>query len=153
MKRWAWWLMVFAGGLAQAENDTALMEKSFVILRSTPKYAEAKSGAEEASKALGVKLDLRGLAEDKKTGLTFSRKSCMEGPMQEFPCYWSRGKNDDGEYLSVEYSSAYKDMKPGLYVVVAYSGAKKEASPVLKKILAKYKDAYTKIVHIYMAGE
>lgn len=129
------------------------VKKYFVILASTTDYKKAKAKAEKVNQDLKFKLDLRSLIPDKKIGLSFDKSKCLEGPTQEFPCYNPRGKFDDGEYLSVEYSNSYKEMKSGFYIVVAYSGEKKTAETELKKIKPTYNDAYLKVIKIYMAGE
>lgn len=145
--------LLSVAALASDELPSSTIEKSLVILRSSGNYSAAAKTAKEASQSLGIKLNLRGLSPNKKTGLTFSKESCMSGPIQEFPCYQARGKNDDGEYLSVEFSSEYKEMRPGLFIVVAYSGDKTGAQDTLKKSKSKFKDAYIKTVKRYMAGE
>ncbi|MEZ0391422.1 MAG: hypothetical protein ACAH59_04355 [Pseudobdellovibrionaceae bacterium] len=129
------------------------IKKYFVILASSQDYENAKATAEKSSQDLKIKLDLRGLNPDKKSGLSFDKKTCLEGPTQEFPCYNQRGKFDDGEYISIEYSNSYKEMKPGLYIVVAFSGEKKLAGTELKKIKRTHQDAYLKEIKVYMAGE
>ncbi len=146
-------LLLFAPPLVAQEMPNPLVAKSFVILASSPQYEVAKTSAEKASQTLKIKLELRGLLPNAKTGLTADKQMCLASQFQEFPCYQARGKYDDGEYISIEYSSAYKEMKRGLFIVLAYSGEKKEAASILKKIKTTFKDAYIKPVKIYMAGE
>ncbi len=146
-------LLLFARSTIAQEMPNPLVAKSFVIIASSSQYEVAKTIAEKASQTVKIKLELRGLLPNTKTGLTADKKNCLESLFQEFPCYQARGKYDDGEYVSIEHSSAYKEMKHGLFIVIVYSGEKKEAAIMLKKIKTTFKDAYIKPVKIYMAGE
>jgi hypothetical protein len=128
-------------------------EKSFVILMSTKSYDNARKVAEEASKSLKIKLNSRGLSPHIITGLTFDEKTCLAPPIEDYPCYVRREKYDDGEYISIEYSTEYKEMKPGYYIVIAFSGDKKTTITVLSKSKTHFKDASQKTVKIYMPGE
>lgn len=129
--------------------------KQIIIIRSTPKYEEALATAKSAAKQLGKKLDLRELQPNAKTGLTLSEAACKTGGSDEkdFPYYPARGdgnaENDD--YISVEYSSAYKNLSGGYYIVVAgiqdVSG--QEAEAVLAKVKTVFKDAYGKRTMIW----
>ncbi|HEY4187919.1 MAG TPA: hypothetical protein VGP07_22780 [Polyangia bacterium] len=127
------------------------MTKSFVILKSTSSYRDARSFADVAARDLNVKLDLRGLARSSKLGLTFSRSQCI-GDFGEFPCYAPRGRFDDGVYVSVEYSTGYKGFKKGLYIVVLANGSTgaDEVRNALQKAKAKYADAYVKDTAVYL---
>lgn len=111
---------------AQDSVDSYLAErtvtKEFLILKSTRDYDEALAGAREASKRLNLKLDLRGLAPHKETGLTFSREECAKDPLYPYPSHLPRGRFDDGEYVSVEFSSGYQGFAEGYYLVMAASG-------------------------------
>jgi hypothetical protein len=140
-------------GYAEQSIDTEV-KKSLVIISSTKDYSIALKIAKEASKTTAIPLNLRDLLENKKTGLSFDKKICMEGPIQEYPCYQKRGKFDDGKYISIEYSSDYKEMTPKLYIVIIYSGEDVNvAKSTLEKVKSLYKDAFLKNVKIYMAGE
>jgi hypothetical protein len=125
--------------------------KSFVILGSTTSYADAKKLASAGARLLETKLDLRGLSPDKRTGLTFSRKVC-EAEGELFPCYWPRGRWDDGVYISVEFSSGYKGFKPGLYIVIMANAGKDDddIKGALKHARLHYSDAYAKTTAVYL---
>jgi hypothetical protein len=89
------------------------VEKDFVIVTSTPDYRAAVRAARDAARQLDVRLDLRKLSPHAKGGLTFPRTDCEESAF-EYPCYVARGRDDDGAYVSVEYSTAYAGFKPSL---------------------------------------
>jgi hypothetical protein len=135
-----------------SEIESAMVEKQFVILKSTREYKEALLTAQKASKSLKMKLDLRGLTENKEIGLTFDRKSCEEEGGYTFPCYVARGRSDDGDYISIEYSSNYEGFTKGYYIVIASSHIKNsnEIQAILKQVRMQFKDAYVKIAKVYM---
>ncbi len=64
----------------------------------------------------------------------------------------SRGRYDDGAYISIEYSSAFNGWTDGYYVVIAASAEKSD--PVINKTLNKakkrWKDAYAKSAEIWL---
>jgi hypothetical protein len=125
-------------------------ETSFVIVKSTARYRAAADFARAASRELGVKLDLRGLHPDPTLGLTFPREQCEDDG--EFPCYWPRGRFDDGVYLSVEHSSAYVGFRQDRYIVVLANGSRfhRPLLAALKKARARYPDAYLKTTSVYL---
>lgn len=124
--------------------------KQVIIVRSTKSYEEALTAAKDAAKRLGKKLDLRELQPNAKTGLTLSEAACKTGGSDEkdYPYYPARGdgnaENDD--YVSVEYTDAYKGFAKGFYIVVVgitdVSGA--AAEKLLAEVKKVYGDAYGK---------
>ena len=128
-------------------------ECTFLILASAAEYPRAKAVAQESCLRLGVRLDLRGFTEHRQTGLTLAPDRCRATGLGEHPCYFARGKYDDGAYVSIEYSSAYPELKPGLYLVVAYSGEATEATKRLAPARAVFPDARLETLRIYMPGE
>jgi hypothetical protein len=95
-----------------------------------------------------LKLDLRGLSPAKGTGLSFSKKVCEdEGG---YPCYIARGRYEDNEFVSIEYSNAIEGFAKGYYVVITACGDKSITAPALKKAKKFYKDAYSKTTNVYM---
>ena len=104
------------------DHDPDIVRKSFVVIKATPSYAEARALAVAAAERLAIRLDLRELVPDATVGLTFSQDACAS-EFGEFPCYVPRGRWDDGVYLSVEHSSSYEGFEEGLYVVVLASGS------------------------------
>jgi hypothetical protein len=132
-----------------AQEDRPYIKKSFVIIQSTKNYAVAKLTAEKAAKQLHQKLDLRELKPNKKTGLTYADSVCEnEGG---YPCYISRGRYDNGDYVSIEWSNAFDGFAKGLYIVVISSGLDVEGTNAVLKNARKYfKDAYAKKTEIYV---
>jgi hypothetical protein len=132
-------------------NDDAMVDKEFVILRSSPSFDEAKRVAEEAASRIGLQLNLRGVSQHVGTGLTFSKDECESGEF-EYPCYVARGRYDDGVYVSVEWSGAYSSFAQNQYVVVAASGAPgaAEVRNTLETARRGYPDAYVKTTKVYM---
>lgn len=139
-------------GVRAEEEPTPFMEKQFLILQSTKDYKEAFQTAQSASELLGIKLDLRNLAENKTLGLTFPEKVCLEEAGADFPCYVARGRYDDGDYLSIEYSSAFSGFRKNYYIVIASSHPKgsKEISKILLQTRKHFKDAYIKATRVYV---
>jgi len=121
------------------------LAKSIVIIKSTNSFADAKEAAAMAASRLNLKLDLRDLSESKRTGLTFARSVCDENGFS-YPCYVARGRHDDGVYVSVEHSNAYRGFTKGLYIVVVASGRPEDSAvrEALEQARAVYADAYSK---------
>ena len=127
------------------EIALATIKKSFLIIKSTSNYNEAKQYAEEIAKTSHIKLDFRDLQFNKKSYLTQDKETCKE---YGYPCYFPRGRYDDGEYISIEHSNSYRHLKNGYYIVIAASGSKLDSS--LEKIKTKVPDAYIKSDEVYM---
>lgn len=123
----------------------------FVVVRSTPDYAEALRVAESASAATGIALDLRGMVYEREQGLSLSKEECEKRQLAPYPCYVARGRYDAGAYFSVERSDAYETFRPGYFVVVAASGPPGSAELVatLEDVRASYPDAYLKVAKVY----
>ena len=144
-------LLFFAISHAQEQSTDAFIEKEFVIVFSTPKYEDALSTAKTAANKLQFKLDLRDLKKNTESGLTWSKKVC-EAEWDEYPCYVARGRYDDGNYVSIEYSDAYSGFRKGYYIVIV--SAAEKGSTATKTSLTKarkfYKDAYAKSTKVYV---
>ena len=121
------------------------VKKEFLIIKSTTSYSEAKDFSQRMAKKLNIKLDFRGLTFNKKNFLTFSKKECSDFA---YPCYVGRGRYDDGEYISIEHSSAYTEFTDGYYMVVVSTG--NDVSKSLKSVKKYIADAYVKKATIYM---
>lgn len=132
-----------------AQDESPYTKMSFVIIQSTKSYADAKATATKAAKALKLKLDLRNLKPHKTAGLTDTKKECEDNGW-EYPCYVGRGRYDNGEYVSIEWSEAFYKFAKGYYIVIVYSGEKKDASTALKKAKKVFADAYSKEAEVYM---
>jgi hypothetical protein len=128
------------------------IKKQVLILMSTRDYQAALKRAAEAAAALALRLKTNDLKADRTLGLTWPKEKC-ENSGWGYPCYPSRGRYDDGAFVSVEYSSAFGGFKPGFYIVVAAmeSANSQEFVPAtLKKARTAYPDAYVKTTPVYM---
>jgi hypothetical protein len=141
--------LVFLVQYSFAQQERPYIKKSFVIIQSTKSYAVAKATAVKASQQLHQKLDLRELQPNKKTGLTYADSVCEnEGG---YPCYISRGRYDNGDYVSIEWSNAFEGFEKGFYIVVISSGLDAAGTnEVLKNAKKYFKDAYAKKAEIYV---
>ena len=130
-------------GLGQEDS---LIEKNFLIVKSTTNFEEARKFGETAA----YKLGLNSVITD-----------CEPHPTKGFTCEWEcgcgethaghvpRGRYDDGEYVSVEFSSAYNEFEDGYYIVVVASGSQKTVQKPLSKTQILYQDAYIKSANVY----
>ncbi len=144
-------LFSFITSNAQTEisDNRPYVKKSFLIILSSKNYTEAKKIAAEAASKLNVKLDLKGLKPNKESGLTFSTKEC-EGNGWDYPCYVSRGRYDDGEFVTIDYSDAFDGFAKGYYIVTTASGDAALVKKALVKVKKKYNTAYVKQTEIYI---
>jgi hypothetical protein len=140
--------VVVLGKICVAQEDQPFIKKSFVIVQSIKNYKTAKATAERAAAVLHQTLDLRGLKPHAASGLTFADSVCEnEGG---YPCYIARGRFDDGDYISIEWSNAINGFAKGYYVVVTGAGSKEETTVLLKKAKKVFKDAYIKQAEVYI---
>jgi hypothetical protein len=158
MKAFVFVLLLVSGAINVVAQDKFNTEvpKDIIIVRSTKDYKTALLTAKQAASKLKKKLDLRGLSPNSKIGLSMSKGDCNGvggGDDLGFPCYQARGDgnafNDD--YVSVEYSDAYKGFAKGYYIVVAAITDVKSASMKAKlaQINKVYPDAYAKRTYIW----
>lgn len=131
----------------QKRMDNLTIKKSFLITLTTKNYKEARHFAEDLSKKTDIPLKLRGLHYNKQTGLSFDSKTCKKEYF-DYPCYLERGRFDDGIYISIEYSSRYKDFTPGYYIVVLASGD--DVSKALGRVRRVAPEAYVKSTRVYV---
>jgi hypothetical protein len=127
----------------------AFTTKSFCIIKSTTSYEDAKKTAQEAARKYFIKLNLRNLTPVKGIGLTMPVSECEENGF-EYPSYVARGRYDDGEYISIEYSNAFSGFAENYYIVIAASGSVKEVKNTLIKVKKTYKTAYLKKAKVYV---
>ena len=134
-----------------SDRDPDVVRKSFVILKSTASYADARTLAAEAAERLAIRLDLRNLAPDLTMGLTFPEDDCRN-EFGEFPCYVARGRWDDGVYLSVEHSSSYEGFEEGQYLVVLASGSPRDrvVGAALRRAKGSFPETTVKTAPIYV---
>ena len=133
------------------DGDPDVVRKSFVILKSTPDYAEARAVAAAAAERLAIRVDLRELIPDSTFGLTFSQDACKD-EFGAFPCYVPRGRWDDGVYVSVEHSSSYVGFEEGLYIVVLASGSPRDRAigAAVRRAKGQYPDVLVKTAPVYL---
>jgi len=115
--------------------------KGYVVISTSTDYQTSLKKAKKAADKLGYMLDLRGLSENSTIGLTMDKSICDESGY-DFPAYQTRGKFDDGNYVSIEFSNGFENCEKGKYFVVVASGQK--GSPKLKKAFKKTKKKYKK---------
>jgi hypothetical protein len=136
---------------ANVGPPTDVVPKSFVILKATPSYADARSIAATAAEELALRLNLRELAPHATLGLSFPEDTC-ESEFGEFPCYVPRGRFDDGVYISIEHSGSYEGMGDGEYLVVLASGAPHDRAvrAALRRAKPTFPAAVIKTTPVYL---
>ncbi len=137
-------VIIFGTNCVSAQEE--ISDVSFLIIHSTKNYDSALKIAKEASKKLELKLNLRGYYEDKIDGLDTDEK-CGCG---ELHGYLPRGRFDNGDFISIEYTNSYEEFVNGFYIVVTSSGDKKELIKSLNKVKDFYNDAYIKEASVYV---
>jgi hypothetical protein len=145
---------------SQSNLDECYVEKYFLILSSSKDYKTALAAANQSSQSLKLPLQLRGLKPktNVKKGLTLPKDSCilymggLYSDGDEADCYFARGRFDDGQYVSIEYSDAYDSFAKGYYIVIISNSQKEseELKSLYKKSKVKYNDAYIKMSKVYM---
>lgn len=136
---------------ANAQEEDMYIKKDFLILLSTKNYSAALAKAKQVAASQQLELKLRGLAENKTSGLSYSKEECEKKEL-DYPSYYARGRWDDGVYVSIEYSNAFSGFAKGYYIVIAASGSKDEAEikTAYNKIKQACKDAYFKSSKVYI---
>ena len=129
-----------------AQDIEMNIDKSFLIIQSTKNYNRALRKAQQACNELSYTLNLRNLYKDKKVGLA-SSEICGCG---EKHGYIPRGRYDDGQYISIEYSDSFEAFSPGYYIVIVASGKRDELNKLLPVIKQDYSDAYIKNSKTYI---
>lgn len=131
---------------AHSQEYDPYVSTGFLIILSTKNYEGALKLAKEACTNLSLDFNSRGLYADAELGLN-SDEICGCG---ETHGYIARGRSDDGNYISIEYTDAYETFSDGYYIVVVASGKRSELKPTLKKVKQHYKDAYIKNSDVYI---
>lgn len=133
-----------------AQDDVEpYIKKYFTIAASTKDYSVAKRKAFKVAEQLDIKLDLRNL-HPRKEGLSFPDSVCINNGW-EAPCYVARGRWDDGEYVSIEWSDAFSGFSKGYYIVVVSSGDDLERMKTRLNVVKRFvSDAYIKSTDVYI---
>lgn len=129
-----------------------MIDVGFLVIRSTADYDEALRVVRQASSAFDIPIDLRSLIYDPAHGLTRPRSDCdLVDSWGGYPCYLPRGRYDEGRYLSIERSDAYKSFKPGYFVVIAASckPGSTEIEQTRQAVRNGFPDAYVKTDKVY----
>ena len=134
-----------------SQQDPDVVPKSFVILKTASSYVDARAAASDAAEQLAFRMNLRDLAPDVTTGLTFPEDAC-KSEFGEFPCYVPRGRFDDGVYISIEHSSSYEGFEEGQYLVVLASGAPHDRAvrAALRRAKPSFPAAVIKTTPVYL---
>ncbi len=106
----------------------------FVVLPAVPSYREARALADLAASRLSLRRDWRGAVADGRGGLTFSRRVCAASG-RDYPCFITRGRSDDGQYVSIDDASMLFERPTKGYVVVLGSGP--AGAPALRALVEK----------------
>ena len=147
-------LTALAEPLAADAVSDQYQDVTFVIAASEKSYSQAVLKAATLAEKSGILYSTNGINFDPQHkgdngGLTYSKSEC-ESNNWGYPCYVSRGRWDEGMYITVEYSSAIQGFTPGLYVVIAASGNKDTLVPSFNTVNHFVPDAYMKTASVYV---
>ncbi len=134
-----------------AAQDPQWTGKYFHILISTTDFKSAQQVAEAASKKTGLAYRNSDVQPNSTTGITHPSDSCKKWG-EEFPCYFPRGRWDDGAYITVEYSSGFEGFAEGYFIVIAASGSNQDVdfTDAVKKVKKFYPKSYVKRTRIWV---
>ena len=140
-------------GFSVSAQEEAMVTKGYVIVAAGKNYEAIKKQAAQVAQKTAYELNLRDLEYNKTEGLSFSRSVCEEMGF-EYPAYIPRGRWDDGEYISIEYTDGFEGFTPGYYIIIASSHDKgnKKLQEALQHVKKFYKSAYIKYADVYMGG-
>lgn len=147
-------LTALAEPLAADAVSDQYQDVTFVIAASEKSYSQAVLKAATLAEQSGILYSTNGVNfdpqhKDDNGGLTYPKHQC-ENNNWGYPCYVSRGRWDEGMYITVEYSSAIQGFTPGLYVVIAASGKKDTLVPSFNTVKHFVPDAYMKTASVYV---
>ncbi len=134
-----------------AQDAAAFVDKYFLIIASTKSVDEATSIANSAAKKTGLAFHNNGLKANSAYGATYPADSCKKWG-EEYPCYFARGRYDDGAYITVEYSTPYDGFQKGYFIVIAVNGSLEddEFKLAVKKVKKTYPKSYVKKSKVYL---
>lgn len=136
---------------AEEVDPNLFTKKSFVILFSGKDYQQALRTARQAAKQTKIPLNLRGLSWHAANKLTFSKQSCRASAF-DYPCYLTRAYDDDGEYVTIDWSNGFDDFQPGYFIVTAAGGdpGDPQLATTLQRVKSVFPDAYIKTTRVYI---
>ena len=133
-------------------QETPMVMKDILILRSTKDYAAALETARQAAARLHIRLDLGGYRPSIQSGLTLSKVDCAKNGL-EYPAYIARGREyKSSNFVSIEYSNGYPGFTKGYYLVVAAIGQPGSAVVRQATLAARecYSDAFAKRTRVWV---
>jgi len=144
-------ILFFAFSQINAQEYSQTVDKGFIIISAGKNYDAMKILAQKVAQKLNYELNLRELIPNETTGLTYPKNICNEEDM-EYPWYSKRGFYDEGEYVSIEYTTDYDGFTPNLYIIVVSNHDKgsQELTDALTHVKKYYKSAYIKYSEFYM---
>ncbi len=154
-------LLIAFSGVGRAADDDfdpklLTRDRMIVILGSFKDFKEAKSHAQAVSRTSGVPFSLQGMIYDKKRGLILpddDSDAIYAGSyiLRRYNMTVLPGSKDKSEFISVERSDAYPNLRPGYYIVVGgLYDTPREANRALARFRLPAADAYTKKTRVYM---
>ena len=131
---------------AQEDDYHPYIDQSFLIIASSSDFESAKKTALQAKAKLGFDFPTSEFYPDKSEGF----KTDEECGCGEIHGYFPRGSHDDGNYVSIEYSTAYDGFSEGYYIVIVSSGKKSTVQNELPNVKEHFAQAYIKNSEIYV---
>ncbi|MCB9251981.1 MAG: hypothetical protein H6605_05905 [Flavobacteriales bacterium] len=111
-------LFVFCFSKTEPRTTSGMVKKYYLVADWSANYDSAFRLASMAGKLLDAPVELRGLKPDPMYGLT-TDEICGCGEMHG---YIPRGRFDDGDQVSIEFSSEYSFPIQNVYLVMVGSG-------------------------------
>lgn len=103
-----------------SEDFNYYIDTDFTIVFSSKKYNETLEKVLGISKKLNYPINFRNLEFNKDVGLSYTKASLEDensgGIMETYPWYNTRGRFNDGSYISIEYTDKYEGFSKGYYV-------------------------------------
>ncbi len=136
---------------AEEIDPNLFIKKSFVILFASKDYQYALQIAKQVAEETKIPLNLRGLSKHTSNKLTFSKQACRDAGF-EHPCYLTRAYDEDGEYVTIDWSNGFEDFQPGYFIVTAAGGKPGDAqlAKTLRRVKSVFPDAYVKTTRVYI---
>lgn len=142
--------LIFALLLVQfsfAQNNyESFIDQSFLIIASSTDFDSAQKTAQIAKRKLGLDYPPSIYYPDKSEGFK-TDEACGCG---EIHGYFPRGGYDNGNYVSIEFSSGYEGFAEGYYIVIVSNGEKELVQKELPNVKKHFTQAYIKNSEIYI---
>ena len=140
-------IALFITQFSFAQDDySPYIDQSFLIIASSTDFDAAQKTALDAKKKLGLDYPTSDFYPDKTEGFK-TDEVCGCGDVHG---YFPRGSHDDGNYVSIEYSTAYEGFTEGYYIVIVASGKKGSVQKELSMEKKHFAQAYIKNSEIYV---